>query len=323
VSGYAGLVHASPNSATVCGQISFVIADINSAGNDNDGALTIGSNTSDVNGRYNVSTSNNTLDDGSGNANVAGYLSVLGGVPSVSGNTIVSGNTTATPQFLGIAANDSNTGNATDQLALMSSGNGGCLIMLNGNGSATDKMLFIVGGGSPPAFALGDGATNPYQVVTKKNTLDDGSGNMSISSEVTSYDGLTGDPESIKIPYIVYDSDLQAQTRAIPSLLTYTPTTIATLYVAVYADVSVHAAGTISVTVTYTNPNSVVRTSTYPFTDSTGSNVTALGAVGDYHGKMLPIRVKPSTAVTVAVTATGGYSGTFDVGGQIIQGDKF
>lgn len=125
------------------------------------------------------------------------------------------------------------------------------------------------------------------------------------------------------IPAIYGSGRAVAQTTAVASVATYTVGAADGSFT-VSANVSVTASTThnFTVTVSYTDEGSVVRTLTLTFSQTAGTLLTAITntqGVGAYEGVLLHIRCKASTAITIATTGTF-TSVTYNVEGLITQG---
>lgn len=102
-------------------------------------------------------------------------------------------------------------------------------------------------------------------------------------------------------------NDLLAQTGTVASVATVTPAADTTYNVNAYINVTAITAGTVTLSVTFTDTNSVSQTITLPGITTTG------------YTSYVPqtVRAKSGTAVTVVATFTG-VSTTYDVGARIV-----
>jgi len=141
-----------------------------------------------VQNNNNVSTLNNTLDDGSGNVLVSGALSVAGAL------------------LLKFAGNYSTPNNGI----VTSSSGGGFIDAVYGNilfqsGAATNSawavLPYTTGSYTKACISVTNASTTRYCITeTALNTLDDGTGNMSVTGNLTVGGSLENSPGSFPLP---------------------------------------------------------------------------------------------------------------------------
>ena len=125
-------------------------------------------------------------------------------------------------------------------------------------------------------------------------------------------DGL----HSSSFPKIVASANLLAQTATVASVTTYTTpndSTIHSFRVGVYTAVTAITAGTLTITVTFTDENNTAQTITYFPMGLTSAGLTTTGFTAFAPAN---IRCKDNTAITLVSTFVG-VSTTYDVGGTI------
>lgn len=149
--------------------------------------------------------------------------------------------------------------------------------------------------GNNTSFTLSDSA----QTYTL-NKLG-GSGNKFVT---TNNSGVLG---IISAPIISASADINAATTTISSVATVTPSADTTYNVSSYLNVTAITAGTILLTITFTDIHSVSQTLT----------MTGITATGYVSYPVQTVRAKSGTAVTVVSTFTG-VSTTYDVGARIV-----
>jgi hypothetical protein len=118
------------------------------------------------------------------------------------------------------------------------------------------------------------------------------------------------------------EAEWLAQTAAVPSIVTYTPTVDATIDVTASILVTTSSAESFPLFVSYTDAGGTARAAIQPLRLINGNNVIivnfANGAV-PYSGVLNRIRVKGGTAVTL-YTVGGVFTGcTYNVGGSIYE----
>lgn len=106
-----------------------------------------------------------------------------------------------------------------------------------------------------------------------------------------------------------------AQSAAVATVATYTPTADGSFVISANINVTAPATG-LTATVTYKDENGTTRTDTLPFTVAAGTFTTTPTASGEYLGVSLRIRAQSGTAITVATTWA---SGTYNVESDITQ----
>jgi hypothetical protein len=135
----------------------------------NNGTITGGT----VSGLSNLSTTRNTLDDGTGKATFSGLATFNGGITVPSGQT-----TTINGPLVGAyQSNGDITGSVSDL-----NGNTFAVAIAAPSGATVDPFGITTGGGASAVKAFSVSKTNV--VATKNNTLDDGSGNAMFASTV-------------------------------------------------------------------------------------------------------------------------------------------
>ncbi len=107
---------------------------------------------------------------------------------------------------------------------------------------------------------------------------------------------------------VVASTDLLAQTATVLSVATVTPSANTTYNISSYLNVTAITAGTLTVSITFTDVNSVPQTIT-----QTGITVTGYDSL-----PVQTVRAKSGSAVTV-VSTFAGVSTTYDVGARIEQ----
>lgn len=192
------------------------------------------------------------------------------------------------------------------------------------NGTSWDSGilgLYDVGGNTRASFAQ-SGAVS----LASGSFAIDSSGNLSaVSSTLSSLtaskpvftDGskklISG---SFSIPQIVASGDLTAKTVTQSSVTTYTTPNDSTTHsfrVGAYTAITAISAGTLTITVTFTDENNTGRTVTYFPMGLTSAGLTGTGFTAF---EPVNIRCKANTAITLVATFAG-VSITFDVGGTI------
>lgn len=111
----------------------------------------------------------------------------------------------------------------------------------------------------------------------------------------------------------VAGTDLTAQTGSVASVATFTPGAAGTFRVGAYVAITAISAGTVTITVTWTDENSTSRTTTLFPQGLTAAGLTATGFTAF---PTVDIRSKTGTPITVVATFAG-VSVTYDVGGTI------
>lgn len=134
----------------------------------------------------------------------------------------------------------------------------------------------------------------------------------------STYSQLTLATLATKIPTatgVVASADLTGQTATVSSVATVTPTANGTFRIGAYATITAISAGTLTITVTYTDETSTSRTVTFFPMGLSSAGLTATGATAF---SPADIRAKSGSAITV-VSTFSGVSITYDIGATITQ----
>lgn len=140
----------------------------------------------------------------------------------------------------------------------------------------------------------------------------------------TIYSAVLGG-STIGIPAIVARGRVTAQTAAVSSIATFTPSADGTFEVSANVLVTVATTHTFTCQCTYTDEGNTARTVTLPFrlvgdtTALTSSIANGNGAV-PYNGVPVTIRAQAGTAIVILTQAAGTYTTvTFNAEGTIKQ----
>lgn len=126
---------------------------------------------------------------------------------------------------------------------------------------------------------------------------------------------LNGGASITSVQSNVASADLTAQSATVSSVATFTPSANGTFRVGCYANITAISAGTLTMTVTFTDENSASKTITFfPM----GLTAAGLTATGDTGFPTADLRAKSGTAITVVATFAG-VSITYDAGATISQ----
>jgi len=155
------------------------------------------------------------------------------------------------------------------------------------------------------------------QVTTANNTVDDNSGNAGLKGKMNTYNNIS--TTGWGTPAIYGQGRQTAQAGAIASLASYTVgASDGSFIVSGNILITAFTAGTISMTVAYTDEGNTARTLTLNFSSVGGVLATTAGAAGAFEGVPLHIRAKASTAITVATTVSV-FTGTYNCESVIAQ----
>lgn len=162
-----------------------------------------------------------------------------------------------------------------------------------------------------PAITLTLGDITPTSVtVSGKSTIAN-------TGLVTKYNNIV--TTGWGIPAIYASGRSIAQTAAVASVSTYTcGAADGSFLISANANITTFVAGTFNVTVAYTDETNTARTLTLNFSNITGTLGISLAAAGPFEGIPAHIRVKASTAITIATIGTF-TSLTYNVEGYITQ----
>jgi hypothetical protein len=142
-------------------------------------------------------------------------------------------------------------------------------------------------------------------------------GGVVIGTTISSYKGVS--TAALGIPSIYGYGRFTAQTAAVVSVASYTNGAAdGSFLISANVNITSFTAGTFNTTVTYTDETNTSRTLTLNFSSITGTLGIALAAAGAFEGIPAHIRVKASTAITIATTGTF-TSLTYNVEGLITQ----
>lgn len=142
-------------------------------------------------------------------------------------------------------------------------------------------------------------------------------GSISLSTTITKYNSVA--TAGWGVPAVYGQARSTAQTGAVASVASYTVGAAdGSFHVSANVNVTTYSSGTFTVTVTYTDEGNTSRTTTFNFSNTTGTLGTSIAAAGPFQGLPLHIRAKASTSITIATTGTF-TSLTYNVEGNIIQ----
>jgi hypothetical protein len=121
------------------------------------------------------------------------------------------------------------------------------------------------------------------------------------------------------VPSIYGSGRATAQTAANASVATYTcGSADGSFLISANVLITTLGSGNFTCTVAYTDEGNTARTTTLTFQNTAGTVATACAAAGPFQGNTIRIRVKASTAITIATTGT--FTGcTYNVEGSILQ----
>lgn len=201
-------------------------------------------------------------------------------------------------------------------------------VTVSGNNSAVVGRFLNDGLGgtgyfSGAAVAIGTVTNHQFGFITNNTSRArfDTSGNFELFSKLTKYNNVA--TVSQGVPSIYGSGRSTAQTAAVASVATYTnAASDGSFIVSANANVTTSTTHNFTVTVAYTDETNTSRTLTLSFFALSGgapiSSITNVTGAGPYEGCSAHIRVKASTAITIATTGTF-TSVTYNVEGYITQ----
>jgi hypothetical protein len=140
-----------------------------------------------------------------------------------------------------------------------------------------------------------------------------------LSAKLTTYNNVT--TAGIGTVPVYASGSSTAQTAAVASVATFTPTADGLFEISTNVNVTTSTTHSFAVQVTYTDEGNTARTLTVPMAQLAGTTVAAITNVtgaGPYEGVKLAIRAKASTAITILTSGTF-TSVTYNVFGAISQ----
>lgn len=143
-------------------------------------------------------------------------------------------------------------------------------------------------------------------------TLDDTG--LALTPKITTYNNVA--TAAWGVPAIVASGRSAAQTAAVASIATFTPSVDSSFDVAFYLLITTSTTFSFTVQVTYTDTGGTSRTAT--MSSLVGTTYTNAGGTASYEGIPMSLRAKASTAITV-LTAGVFTSVVYDVEAQIRQ----
>jgi hypothetical protein len=187
----------------------------------------------------------------------------------------------------------------------------GSLILASQSAS---KMFGTQGSATTPSFFTPQLTAAPFgNEGTTTKVLHGNAAGLNTFSQVT----LTTDVSGV-LPFAnggqntLCSANLAAQTATV-TLCSATPPATGTYQANAYLNITAFTSGTITVTVTFTDIHSVVKTQTFYVNGTTTSGMTAVGTYS-----LIPITIRPKSAL-VSIVATSTGTATFEVGGGVTQ----
>lgn len=165
----------------------------------------------------------------------------------------------------------------------------------------TDGQIFI-GNGAGSAGVGFDVATDGTLKLRNK-TATAGTGNLDIGAKITAYNGVATTGQGVAS---IYGAQRVTGTTAAATFLSGYTSGAAdeTLQVSAYILVTTHGSEAITVACSYTDPSGSARVFTMPLMSVAGAVAPTVGAAGMFSSPGQYIRVKQTTAVSIATTGT-------------------
>lgn len=227
---------------------------------------------------------------------------------------------------------------ATARMALTSVGSNGATLAVGAGGTGTDASTVNVNSGSsgttaPTANLQRAGTNKARWTHDGTDTFFDYTGNLNFRTSIAGTTKLQADTNGAFSKYknvataghgveaIYAHGRSTAQTAAVASVATFTPTADGSFIVSANVLVTTSTTHNFTVTCAYTDEGNTARTLTFNFSSLAGVFATGIvntGGAVPYEGVPLHIRVKANTAITIATTGTF-TTVTYNVEGSIRQ----